>query len=130
MDISEEKLEKRFLEAISKTKIYSPKHHLEVFSFYNRMCVRYGESRVSLSDLTKTLLEIDLLPGEAEIKWFIINESQRRGGLGRELYEATEQVLKDIGCNRILLYPFKEGRSFWPKMGFVPDTRRLLVKTI
>jgi len=99
--------------------LYEESHVVSVSGREDLRVVGYLPNWECGVDQTKFWLNIQSNKGY--ILDFRIEECKRRQGNGRRLYRIIEGLLKELGCNEIILTASGYGLEFWPKMGFDID---------
>jgi GNAT superfamily N-acetyltransferase len=61
-----------------------------------------------------------------------VSQDLRRRGWGRRLVRAAEGVARNMGCNRVVVFPLVDSMPFWRRLGYLPHpkTARVLLKSI
>ena len=49
-----------------------------------------------------------------------IQNSVKKGGYGRHLYQVIENIFRNYNCEKIRTTPSGGGKFFWPTLGFAP----------
>jgi GNAT superfamily N-acetyltransferase len=91
-----------------------------------------GDARFDAEEMAR--LDCRLHPDD-HLMWIgdlSVSRHRRRRGWGRRLVRAAEGVARNMGCNKVVVFPLVDSLPFWRRLGYLPHPRkaRVLLKRV
>ena len=91
-------------------------HRIQVMNRQNNISVAYLTTKSNLR-FDQRHFDLQIEGSECYIVTFGVDQSRKRQGFGKALYQVVENFTRELGIKKILTDPSGEGKMFWPKMG-------------